>query len=325
MKRIFFRFVAIVILLSSVFTSCKKEEVLTENQLIVKKIKDFIVEVKNPNTLKSTETMTVNDAVWNVEAALNYTHCYFTGNEPVYLETYDDSVVIELNITDSTVLKSDVVAFYKNAENFVLQKFNNLNINDKMISLIDVYFENNKFKVYFMIDYVVQDNLKTTTTDDCYSLDKYWYWGLGLGDAAGNCIGMDAGKVIWNHIKLEFAKMQMGGFFTSVEYWDYCPSRNWELYDYGLDDFFCEKYPNNSHDEYILSPTEMHSYLNSSILALKRIINNASYRPLGKVYCGCQLLSNHYELTIPSTFKYEHHCPKVYFGIYTPQTIVIDE
>ena len=97
--------------ISIVFTACNKDTSLTKVKNIdptEQKILNFKEKMKTGD--KSGETMTIEDAVWNIEAALNYTHCNTGENEEVI---GINSVFVTVNVSDDGEMNfNDITTVY---------------------------------------------------------------------------------------------------------------------------------------------------------------------------------------------------------------------
>jgi uncharacterized lipoprotein YehR (DUF1307 family) len=121
----------VMLVLSIIFTACNKDTSLTEQNQIdptEQKILDFKEKMNSGD--KSGETMAVEEAVWNIEAALNYTYNDFDATELLSIDT----VRIPITINDNGEINfSDVTAAYNNLENLLIGF-----IGDNSLSLADI-------------------------------------------------------------------------------------------------------------------------------------------------------------------------------------------
>jgi len=170
------------------FSSCKKDQEpvtnpsvnqnvsttqLTDEQ-VEAKIKDFIAKVKSDD--KSTESMSVEDAVWNIEAALNYTFCV---NEVDLVMNSEE--IIEYNIdNEGTIDFSRIIAIY----NELKEKAEELKQKKQYISVIDIDTEN------AYVSYTIAQKSTNKNTNYLAPISGDWKW--HNGDCSGGNASQDA-------------------------------------------------------------------------------------------------------------------------------------
>lgn len=162
MKRTFL-VISIIAGLMLGFTACQKnEEAATKKQNIseadlqtAQKITSFIEKMENPITLKSgggSETMDLEDARWNLEAALNYQFC----NVPEDISDIQiDSLEVVLPVNGNLCAVEDVATLYQQlcvtvAEQTGIEDFELMAVG---ISLKDQNNNEVIFQVYFFQDW----------------------------------------------------------------------------------------------------------------------------------------------------------------------------
>jgi len=176
-------FVAVVLF------SCKKQEVevgLTEDQKVEQRILDFKKNVENPSNLKSDETISVDDAVWLVEAALNYSYCITV--EPEAYENCEiiiDSVEFDFLVNENLISLNNTVNIYNDFENYFIQYSNNLDFTFKKYNIADIDVKENKIVCKFIL---FVKNLTKAQIGPQSALNNDWKTGAG-GCDGGTCDG----------------------------------------------------------------------------------------------------------------------------------------
>lgn len=140
----------LVAAISVAVVSCKKEQQHTpsdeeqvmqnvlEGQEAIEHILNFKKQVayyKNHPGVKDSETLSVDDAIWNIEALFNYTYAYpelFYGN----MVTADTTLCLPL-ISDSTVLLSDLTVFYGQMCEAISDIYHNIDLPNKQFVILD--------------------------------------------------------------------------------------------------------------------------------------------------------------------------------------------
>lgn len=141
---------ALAMAISVAVISCKKEQQHTppdeeqvmqnvlEGQEAIEHILNFKKQVayyKNHPGVKDSETLSVDDAIWNIEALFNYTYAYpelFYGN----MVTADTTLCLPL-ISDSTVLLSDLTVFYGQMCEAIRDIYRNIDLPNKQFVILD--------------------------------------------------------------------------------------------------------------------------------------------------------------------------------------------
>lgn len=208
----------IAAVISFAFMSCNKENELqptekTEDQIVLHKILDFKNSVENPDNLKSEQTMSIDSAVWYIEAALNYTYC-MTENPEMYenAEIITDSIVIDLNVENNDVAYQSVIYSYESFNIFLNQNLENQDYSWKKYYVTDIEYKNNKLACKYLL--YVKNMTKAGVPISL--LDYDWKTGAG-GCDAGTCDGQylnwDAGKALTSVLNKVVA---IQSFYTDI-------------------------------------------------------------------------------------------------------------
>ncbi len=145
---------------------------LNKDQQLAKKIKTFLSKIENPD--KSGETLTVDDAVWNTEAGLNFS--YGDAGSAIH-KTNVDSCFVEIPVANDQVELTDLANAYDAIEEAVLAFYDKSNAS--FIIAMDVKMAENLNKSSTI-------TLKTTTTVSSGPLypgspfDEWDYWSWGF-------------------------------------------------------------------------------------------------------------------------------------------------
>jgi len=284
----------------STFMSCEKEQeslsntvIKTEDQIVVNQIMDFLdkVELERQGvTQKNNEFMSIDSAIWYIEAAINYTATEPLSSSDSEISFYTVDVLAE--DSHGMLEMSEIQVVYDSFQSYI----------DDIISLDD------NINKIFIADIFVKETKSTNSTLSMAigvekSLMVYppvlhdWYWGGGLGrcDGSGLGVGTDAADIINNRINQTIIMPPAGAFWTDVDYFTMVGASD-GLFQY------CDPVPTN----HCLSSQEITDYIG----VVESYTNN--HCPSGK-----QLIyRNFYDDIIPSMPNYEGlHICEIRFGI----------
>jgi hypothetical protein len=269
----------VMLVLSIIFTACNKDTSLTEQNQIdptEQKILDFKEKMNIGD--KSGETMTVEEAVWNIEAALNYTYNDFEGAELITIE----SVSIPVNVSESGEIEfSDVVEAYNILENSMIGI-----VGENSMSMTDIEFIVNEEKsgeTELEMTTIVKGGIPNLYT---FGSTDYWHaiWEVGkCGAYSGQQVGKDAATQIEYKANL-VRSAPVNGYITDVA---------WSPWYSGFESPYNQYlfYAGGSGDNLIntcLEPAEMNYWLNQ----LKSLAND--YKPTGKEITGYEAFGDGY-------------------------------
>jgi hypothetical protein len=185
------RLIILAFVIGGVFTfnSCTKDELVTNevsqtantkpvtemtDKEVEAKIQAFIAKAESNE--KSNETLSLKDAIWNIEAGLNYTFCI---NDVELIADYDETM--EFNITDNNgnVNFNEVANIFNNLKT----KTAELKKKAKYISAIDVDEEEG------IVSYTISKEISNNKSTELFYIPGNWEWGEKLGDCNGNYYG----------------------------------------------------------------------------------------------------------------------------------------
>lgn len=193
MKRLFISLVIIALAVMMVnMTSCKKEKTNenlnshkdVKNEEILENIIQFKNQVEfyntNPRT-KIANSVSVEKAVWNLEALFNYTYAY---PELYYDKTvvFDTIMYLPINANDS-ILISDLVAFYNQMFKTVIYAYQSITLPNKQFIILDVeegVRSNDRIEIKLN---TVQGSVNNAYSSrrDIFRPWEWWYYGEDMG------------------------------------------------------------------------------------------------------------------------------------------------
>ena len=146
------------------------------------KIKDFLSKMKNASQLKSSELLPVEEALWNLEAAINYTRGD-AGHE--FAERQMDTLLISLNASEGMVNLSQLAQAYYSIQNHLGSQLNGQE-SKKLIASGIVPIETKSDALNLQIV-----TLTGTTGESESEPDNHpgWYWGMEFGLCDGTLEG----------------------------------------------------------------------------------------------------------------------------------------
>ena len=198
MSKLNFSLIGILVIFATLitFSSCNKEaELETTNDEVLERILDFKEKVEKPNQQKSGEVVSVEDAVWLIEAALNYSYCIKT-EEQANAGTnviVKDSLFYEVNSNNNNVILADAINTYMLIETDMAEMLASYQSQVKFYDIVDIEYKDGSFVAYVAIRY--KEGMAKSTTGGPTPIDTSikgdWQWGWGLGTCDGNNIGRD--------------------------------------------------------------------------------------------------------------------------------------
>ena len=220
------RIFTFMLTVSIFFTACNKDTSLTEEVKNIdpteQKILNFKEQMKSGD--KSGETMSIDSAVWYIEAALNYTYCIVpqdvVGNG-LNFNTSSDSISFNINVNNGVVTLQDATNSYEQMKVEINSLLAGINYDVKFMNIIDVEYEDGEFNVIYVIKF------SETANKYLYNITDSWYAGDDLGNCSGTVLGRDLTDEIERWISINRAVL--GGVYYTDNEWDgifysYAPS-----------------------------------------------------------------------------------------------------
>ncbi len=260
------------------FSSCEKDKNLAETKTIKidpteQKILDFKEKMKNPQ--KSDETMSIEDAVWNIEAALNYTYCIVSEENVKSGADLVKTVSMETenNYSGGNISINEVISIYNEMKNIMNAEFEETNSRVKFYTIADVKYENNVFILKALLRYINSDKGST----GFYVITHDWEWGYEFGRCDGTCQGQDLLTEIVKWINrnrpilanVYYTDVSWEGWFVSYEPILLNHSDWTNLAPYGVNMFYTED-PNGG-PHYCIPATQGEYYASETNQALSAI------------------------------------------------------
>ena len=212
----------------TIITASEKNQQSAEDQAVEKRILAFKESTQNPT--KDVTEIPVDEALWNIEAALNYTYCMGAGAavDPEVEETQ-----IQFSLNENELLNfTDVANEYLN-----LAAANELKQSDleaegkefKLVNLTDITtpeeFSEGKviFKVTTIDGIMPEEGGSNRLNEYTFGESDNWYYGEGLGKYPSGYEGWDAARLFTNVINYGSPAFDptsipaKKGFYTSTE------------------------------------------------------------------------------------------------------------
>jgi len=139
--------------------------------------------VENP-TSKNNDLMSIDSAVWYIEALLNYQYGIITDSSEVYYETKTDSAFFSINTTAGKIEIMDVVSAFYEIETVVVDGLKDIKHQNKRIDIIDIEYKNEQSVAYFQYNFGEQ----VFGGKYLYNITDNWQWGQKLGTCSGQYI-----------------------------------------------------------------------------------------------------------------------------------------
>ena len=294
MKKIKILFVIFTLILS--FNACKKENAIIESKIIdptEQKILNFKDKLKSGN--KSEETMTVDSAVWYIEAALNYTYSDVKASEVYKI----DSIIIPIVLNeDEEVFFSDIQNMYNLFEDELT-----IIIAGNKVQLTDIEFisginksEAGALKATILVSNLLINPLVFGSTD-------YWdacFNGGKCGPYNGQQVGKDATTQLSYKANLS-RSYPANGYITDIN------TIYFENNELEWIDFLWFEQGTGNPPVACLDPGDMNYWLGK----VKLLASN--YKPSGKEIAGYHVWWN----AAPSTQTYfRFHNADISYGIF---------
>lgn len=166
-----------------------EEDVKIQNTIL-----DFQNKIQN-NSFKDGEMMSVEDALWNLEALMNYTYSNPVNNNTELLN--DNSLEIPVTIENGGISASQIESIVSQLDAHILAVYNQVPNEDKALIGVDVTLVENDLKDngsnINMQVYVGYDLVDDPTHYPPFGEDDYWKYGRGWQNDGGYCDGPNAG------------------------------------------------------------------------------------------------------------------------------------
>jgi len=302
---------------------CKKDEKLITNlnnvsyESTVSKIRSF--QVRIANTYKSGETISLDSAIWYIEATLNYT---YDDLDTAHLSFSLDSAFYDVKISNDSISLYELENAFSAFEDSLNHYYNSIYAIDKDVCMIDLEILHNNgltanMKMTSGIAYGPGPNPPNAAP---FGLNDYWKWWNGGTNNGGYCDGIYEGQQPESDAAEEIEKAVMqtlsfptGSFFTAVENFEVLYPEDWPLPN--------NPTPNDNRCDYLLyksmsgypnfdgclDPAEMNFYY----FGILDIIN--SLKPASKTFHFLDMQGDAYFPGNESV--YLHRAPVIKYGV----------
>jgi len=177
----------LTILLSIIltFNACKKDSALQEvknTDLTEQKILNFKAQMQNPN--KSNESMSIDSAVWYIEAALNYTYCIVSQEQignGFNFNILKDSTTVNTNAQNNVISFQEVSGIYSQLNTILLNRLNTLDYENQFINIVDINYKDHTFKAKYSIKFA---ETSQNGNKYLYNISDRWYPGFDNGNCS---------------------------------------------------------------------------------------------------------------------------------------------
>lgn len=284
-------------------TGCTKTydtaiDALKQGEATLARIMDFKQQMDfykaNP-AIKDGETMTLDEAIWNIEALFNLTYAY---PELSYGHTVTADTVLYLPVgSNNTVLLTDLTAFYEQMYAVVRDLYQAIELDNKQFLILDVEAGERNGSLQAIGMHTVQGSLRgeqpepgTPQQWEPFEEGSPWYYGEDLGRLDGTFYGeMDAADTLSRMLNANLVQKAPGGFtyiYTNVIMKELY---NWDHVEYSHNSYpgcgpYCEFYKvNPSATDYLLDTDQM------------------NFHYFGERYLATDYLRTHGNPLVPST------------------------
>lgn len=295
---------------------------------IENKILDFESRVdfarENPNLKSGGDDLTLDEAIWNIEALANYNYSDASMNFENYVS---ETTEIEVPLSNGNVLLSNASIAYDQAIIILSEHFSQISGAEKQLVLADITLKEISGDVaIFTVTSSIGKGIWNPFAD--FGENDYWYaWDLqGKCDGSGQGVGTDAAEEIEKKIDWRIALPMGHRYFTDISVLEF------DLLGYDhvyLDDVQCNDCsiinPNddiledNMYDYIIFSsysgypnhhecliPNEMNFYLNG----MEHLIYDLAYQWFpygldGKIFASCEIEGKFLIYQYTSTYMHE--------------------
>ena len=277
----------------------------------------------NPGT-RDVSCLSVDDAVWNLEALFNYTYAY---PEQICsrMAVYDSALYLPVTYHDS-VLMADLVLFYEQMYGAVGAIFQRDTLSNSQLVLLDVEPDDDVLNELLKIELHILIGSVTGTAQGIppeppypwpgpFAQGEWWYYGENGGGSSGT--ESDAAQELTRYLRLYLIpNAPVGSYYTYTDIIQ-LTSTNPSEHTYG--NGYCEFYRNDSlglevPDDLILNS----DVLNFHYFGEKDLVKNQLYGygmgdPTIRTLCGvyisdsCNIVNNMYTII--------KHCTTAFYGV----------
>lgn len=284
-------------------TGCTKTydtaiDALKQGEATLARIMDFKQQMDfykaNP-AIKDGETMTLDEAIWNIEALFNLTYAY---PELSYGHTVTADTVLYLPVgSNNTVLLTDLTAFYEQMYAVVRDLYQAIELDNKQFLILDVeagerHCNMQAIELNAMQGSVVAasdafQNPRETPFEEGVS----WYYGEDGGNSNGQYINiMDAADTLSRTLNANLVQVAPAGWqysYTNIKMKELYPDQHWPYINGPNPDVgpYCEFYKENpTPQEYWMSSYQMNYHYNGECYLVQNVFRSDATDPIPSNY-----------------------------------------
>jgi hypothetical protein len=224
--------------------------------------------LRNNPHYKSGETMSVDSAVWYIEAALNYTYAR-AGND--FANVIGDSAKITIPAVGGEIAMDDLPVVYEQFLDSLRAKYYSVQSENKKLIMVNMVPGESTESGTEVMMYSATGEGAPTYIYGLFDSTDYWYWGYYLGKCdiyQGQNVGEDATTQLQYRINHPDIAYPPGAYFTdefTTDYfspWDYPDPNN----PYGYYRLFAYEFTQPPTEHPCLSHEEMNYYLYEGVV-----------------------------------------------------------
>ena len=288
---------------AAVVTACSKtentaDEAVRKGEATMERIMDFkqqMEEAKANPGMKSTVYMSVDDAVWNVEALFNLTYAY---PELAYSKTVDCDTTLYLPVSaNDSVSIIDLSVFYGQMFNAVQAIYQSVDLDDKQFLILDVeagerHGSQQAIRLNAMQGSVsAAPDLSQNPRENPFAEGISWFYGQdGGNNDTINPLGpgtLDAADTLARTLNANLVPVAPEGYqyyYTDIKIKELADGVQWP-YIYSPNQnqgVYCEFYKVNPvwDDDYWLSSDQMNLYYNGECHLVQNVFRNDATDPV---------------------------------------------
>ncbi len=229
MKKVYLTLTAVSVFGMLIFFGCSKEEAQNKEKqesVFQSSEKDLQIEIKilgfqtkvdyaraNPNLKSGGDDLTLDEAVWNIEALANYNYADASAEFEGYVA---ETAEIEVPLTDGKVSITDAVIAYDQVIDSLAQHYSQVSGTDKHLVLADISLkETDGSTATFNVTSGIGKGGSNPFAG--FGTDDYWRAATLDGKCDGSGVGSDAAEQIQNKISMRKSLPLGHRYFVDVD------------------------------------------------------------------------------------------------------------
>lgn len=293
--------------------SQSKADILIENK--IRAFKGKMERLRENPSYKSGETMSVDSAVWYLEAVSNYTYSQISNT---YEEMIVDSFNIELPTYDSEIQMNNVITAYEELIDDLSESYHAIPEEDKYFMISDVSLKSEDAGTA-TIGIIACFGVDGSSATSGY-FNHEWYYGLEAGDCDFNNPGTDAAEKIEDKILLLKGTPNPNIKYDEVESFVIYANMYSNTEDLTPDDNYYDYYMFRCYDDYANNWPNVHTCvsvdeMNFYYLGTNYVLNHDKpqfARPPGKTLITVDIIGDYIANDVGTEYM---HYAVVQYGI----------